>query len=72
MGASATGGAASVEIIKLAAQENLEGLRAFVPASAKFNMGEHDVIMEIGDGPAGAVAFAKGLRVSGLSVHHDG
>src|SRR5437868_1089232 len=36
----------SVEIIKLAAQGNLEGPRAFVPASAKFNMGEHDVIME--------------------------
>jgi len=35
-----------------------------MPASAKFRMGTHDVIMEIGDGPPGAVAFAKGLQVS--------
>jgi hypothetical protein len=54
----------SVEIINLAEQGNVEGLRAFVPASAKFNMGTHDVIMEVGVGPEGAVAFAKGLRVS--------
>jgi len=35
-----------------------------VPSSAKFNMGEHDVIMEIGTGTQGAVVFAKGLPVS--------
>jgi hypothetical protein len=54
----------SVEIIRLAERGNVEGLRAFVPASAKFNMGTHDVIMEIGVGPEGAVMFADGLRVS--------
>jgi len=54
----------SIEILGLAEQGNVEGLRAFVPSSAKFNMGEHDVIMEIGTGPEGAVAFAKRLPVS--------
>lgn len=54
----------SVEIVRLAEQGNVRGLRAFVPASAKFNMGTHDVIMEIGAGPEGAVAFANGLKVS--------
>src|SRR4051812_4601806 len=54
----------SIEIIRLATQGNVEGLRALVPASAKFDMGEHDVIMEVGDGPEGAVAFARSLRVS--------
>jgi hypothetical protein len=54
----------SVEIIRLAEKGNVEGLRAFVPASAKFNMGEHDVIMEIGEGPEGAVGLAKRLGVS--------
>ena len=54
----------SVETIRLAKQGNLERLRTFVPASAKFSMGTHDVITEIGDGPEGAVAFAKGLPVS--------
>jgi hypothetical protein len=54
----------SVEILRLAERGNVEGLRVFVPASAKFNMGEHDVIIEIGEGPEGAVAFAKRLGVS--------
>lgn len=54
----------SVDLLRLAEQGNEEALRAFVPPSAKFNMGEHDVIMEIGDGPEGAVAFAKRLGVS--------
>ncbi|HKO69951.1 MAG TPA: hypothetical protein VJV58_03360 [Bradyrhizobium sp.] len=35
-----------------------------MPVSAKFNMGTHDVIMEIGEGPEGAVAFAKRLQAS--------
>jgi hypothetical protein len=54
----------SVDILRLAEQGNGEGLRAFVAPSAKFNMGEHDVIMEIGEGSKGAVAFAKRLGVS--------
>ena len=35
-----------------------------MPASAKFSMGSNDMVWEIGDGPAGAVVFAKGLSVS--------
>lgn len=54
----------AVEIVRLAQQGDIERLRTVVPASAKFNMGEHDVIMEIGDGPEGAVALAKRLGVS--------
>jgi hypothetical protein len=54
----------SIDILRLAEEGNEEGLRPFVPPSAKFNLGEHDVIMEIGDGPKGAMAFAKRLGVS--------
>lgn len=54
----------SLEIIRLAQQRNLESLSAFVPASARFSIGTLDVILPVGDGPTGAVAFASKLRVS--------
>ncbi len=54
----------SIEIVRLAQQGDLTALRLAVPASAKFNMGEHDVSWEVGHGPAGAISFAEKLQVS--------
>jgi len=54
----------SIEIIRLAQQGKVESLRSSIPASAKFSMGEHDVIWDVGQGPNGAITFAQGLQVS--------
>jgi hypothetical protein len=54
----------SIEIVRLAQHGDVKRLRSAVPASAKFNMGEHDVIWEVGEGPDGAISFAQRLQVS--------